>query len=370
MKILHVIPCFDSSAGGTAYAVKNIADSLSNFDVEQVILTAGDSDMDVDCAEITSFPDIGSFRAHDGFKAWLNNNVGKFDLVHIHSIWLFHSRVAANSAMAAGVPYVVSPHGMLDDWSMSQKAWKKQIYLSLFESRVLRNAAALHCTLEAETESGCVRRLDVRAEVIPLSLEGAFFEDVDVVRDPNQILYLGRLHYKKQPDVLIRSFIELARDKPDLSLVIAGSGDEKYVNGLRALAEGCSASISFIGGITGCDKVKLFKKSGFFALPSLQENFGITVAEAMAAGAVPVISDAVALAKIVADHHAGFVSEAIQSSFQKVLRSAVDEINIADFRSNGEDYARSNFSQDAVGRQFFAMYKKYSTGGAPATPDF
>ena len=233
-----------------------------------------------------------------------------FDLVHIHSIWLFHSRLAAASARKAGVPYVVSPHGMLDDWSMSQKATKKWVYMRLFESRVLRQAAALHCTLPAEVISRSLIRLNVRKDVIPLAIEESFFQTSTVSRDPNQVLYLGRLHYKKQPDVLIRAFATLAKSVPDLKLIIAGDGDSAYVKELVTLAAARDARISFVGTISGREKVELFRQSGLFALPSLQENFGITVAEAMASGAVPVVSDEVALSEVVRGSRAGFVSEA------------------------------------------------------------
>ena len=360
MKILHVIPSFSSSAGGSAYALKNIADSLREFEIEQVILAAGDSDINVEGVDVINFPYVNNLKAHHGFKGWLQDNVQNFDLVHIHSIWLFHSRVAAKSARKAGVPYIVSPCGMLDDWSMSQKALKKKTYFKLVEEKVLKNAAALHCTLQAETESKCVKHLNVPTEIVPLAVEDAFFGDMCVDRNPQQILYLGRLHYKKQPDVLIKAFIELISEKPELRLVIAGDGDGDYVDGLTKLAEAHSNNISFVGMITGSEKVKLFKESGFFALPSLQENFGITVAEAMAAGAVPVISKEVALSVIITDHQAGFVSETGLSSFQKALLSAIEEKEIGVIRSNCQEYAFKNFSQSVVGDQFFTFSQNYS----------
>ena len=47
---------------------------------------------------------------------------------------------------------MLSVHGMLDDWSMAQRRLKKRLFLALAGNRLLRGAAAVHCTAQAELE--------------------------------------------------------------------------------------------------------------------------------------------------------------------------------------------------------------------------
>ena len=360
IKILHILPEFHSRAGGTAYAVRNIATALGAFDCEQTIATLGETDLAVDGVEVHSFSCGGMLRYSKELKVWLEDSIMSFDVVHIHSIWLYHSLVASRLCIKHKVPYVLSPHGMLDAWSMSQKALKKKLYFRFIESTTVRGAAAIHCTLDNEVLSSGITRFNTNVFTVPLCVEEEFFNnDISAERRQKQILFLGRLHYKKQPDLAIEAIAALSEEDPHIKLVIAGDGDKEYVDALQGLVRERNiwGRVDFVGNVSGAEKVKLFLESDVFVLPSLQENFGIAVLEAMAAGCIPVVSDEVALSDVIHAIDKGLVCWPQIDSFTDALEYALDIRNKATMRRAIQDVAQKYFSQEGVGSAFYEMYK-------------
>jgi glycosyltransferase involved in cell wall biosynthesis len=135
------------------------------------------------------------------------------------------------------------------------------------------------------------------------------------------VLYLGRLHYKKQPDVAIRAFAKLRAGFPEAHLVMAGEGEAGYVAELRRLAGelGLAGSITFTGPLLGEEKLQALSAASVFLLPSLRENFGIAVAEAMAAGCPVVVSPGVDIAEEISRAEAGLVCSPEPGLFAEAL---------------------------------------------------
>ena len=76
----------------------------------------------------------------------------KATLLHCHGLWRTQTRVA-RQFVNAGLPIVVSPHGMMDQWAMAHSSWKKEIVWRLWEEQVLRSASCLHALCQAEAEA-------------------------------------------------------------------------------------------------------------------------------------------------------------------------------------------------------------------------
>jgi glycosyltransferase involved in cell wall biosynthesis len=221
-------------------------------------------------------------------------------LVHIHGCWNFFGWSVARWCWREGIPYVVSPRGMLHPWSFAHQRIAKTIAYGLMESRVLRGARFIHVTSAEEAE--IVRRLDVNANIVMVP------NGVDVSAPPAEsavqeyrarigagpgdfvVLYVGRLHPKKGLETLVDAFRPIAARHPRARLLIAGSGDEHYVRRLRESCRGLEAAghVSFPGFLDGDERRLAFAAASAFAFTSHSENFGMSVAEAMAAGC-PVI---------------------------------------------------------------------------------
>jgi glycosyltransferase involved in cell wall biosynthesis len=228
--------------------------------------------------------------------------IDAYDLVHLHSMWITSNPQIARICRQLGKPYVVTVHGMLDDWCMRQKRLKKHVYLKTWASNLLSHASRVHCTADAELVQARPWLRGAPGEVIPLPMdlspfwrlpgpEHAIEAFPQIRRDMPRVLFLSRLHPKKGADRLIRASALLhARGMPH-QLLIAGSGSESYTKKLRQLSkdEGIEAHTSFLGFVTGKLKVALFQTASVFALPTSQENFGFVLFESLAAG-TPVVT--------------------------------------------------------------------------------
>ncbi len=224
------------------------------------------------------------------------------DVAHLHGAWMPTNVQLGRAAERLGVPYVMSPHGMLDDWCTSQSASKKRLFHALAGKRLFTHAAAVHCTAQAELDQSQKWFPGARTAVIPLLI------DMDQFRTPPgpeearsafprplarapTVLFLSRLHPKKGVEVLIDAVAALKSRGVDCNLLIAGSGDGSYAAALgrRVGERGITDRTRFLGMVTGRLKVSLFQSADVLALPTSQENFGLALAEAMACG-VPAVT--------------------------------------------------------------------------------
>ncbi|MCH8260013.1 MAG: glycosyltransferase [Planctomycetes bacterium] len=226
------------------------------------------------------------------------------DVLHLHVPWDPICIQLGRIARQAGVPYLVGIHGMLDDWSMKQKSLKKRLYLAIKGRRFLEQAAAVHCTAQAEREQSEKWYPKGRPVVLPLifdleeyidlpgpQLARQAFASVIPSTDEPVLLFLSRLHPKKRVDLLIEAAGELRRRGVSFKLLIAGTGDEPYEAQLRQLVKerALTEQIAFVGFVTGKEKVSLYQAAHLFVLPTHQENWGFVLLESLACG-TPVIT--------------------------------------------------------------------------------
>jgi glycosyltransferase involved in cell wall biosynthesis len=254
----------------------------------------------------------GSWKFSWPLTTWLLRNASTFDVVHVHALFSYSTIPGCRGAARRDVPYVLRPLGTLDPWSLKHQGWKKRPYLRLIERSHLAGAAAIHAT--SESEASAIRALGFGhcLHVIPLGVDGGPTpERVPVAESrPMRMLFMSRLHPVKGLPVLLDAMHRLGQSGPNhAELVIAGSGDPSYERELRQLVEsrGLSALVHFAGRVEGEEKRRLLAWADLFVLPSHHENFGIAVAEAMAASLPVLVTEQVAVAQEVAEARAGIV---------------------------------------------------------------
>jgi glycosyltransferase involved in cell wall biosynthesis len=256
-------------------------------------------------------------------------NHSRFDAVIINGIWQFHAW-GTWFALSAATPYFIFPHGMLDPWFRQAhplKHLKKSIYWALAERRVLRDARAVLFTSEDERLAArksfwpylCVERVvnygtewpvgDPKAQAI------LFRNKFPLSEGKRCLLFLGRIHPKKGPDILIEALNLVLQEMPDdigrnIHLIMAGTSDGAYVRKLMILAEqyGLANRITWTGHISGDLKWGAFHTAEAFVLPSHQENFGIAVSEALACGTPVLISNRVNIWREIYADGAGLIA--------------------------------------------------------------
>lgn len=203
-------------------------------------------------------------------------------------MWLPENAAAMRAARVNNLPLILQPCGMLQNWSLRQSRLKKKLAWRLYQRGLATGAAAVITTSEDEhSETAQHFPSTVEQACIPHGIE---LPDIAAsTTRQRQAVFLGRLHPKKQVDVLLRAW---ARLRPQgWRLLIAGGGEREYERQLRQIAEqsGLEDSVHFLGIVEGEAKSALLAGSQLFLQPSLQENFGIAVAEALAHG-LPVLT--------------------------------------------------------------------------------
>jgi glycosyltransferase involved in cell wall biosynthesis len=373
MKVLHVVPHVAPEQGGAVSAALGMAEALAEAGV-RVRLAATDHGLaqaPPAAFELELFPcRFCAWRYAPGMGRWLRREVPWADIVHIHTMWTYPTQAAARASRRAGVPYVLRPAGMLERWSMSRSALRKRLYAAAVEGGTIRHARALHWTADEERERSAPWSAAAPALVMAHGVPRRAYESlpspelfrrrVPALGHVRFLLHLGRVHAKKQPEVSIRALAQLRADFPDLALVVAGPGERAYLDSLRALARdlGLEAAVHFTGMLEGDAVQEALVAATAFVLPSLQENFGLAVAEAMAAGCPVVVSPEVALASQLAAHGAGWVAAATPAAVAEALRELLaDEPARLARAARARALVLDRFTWPAVARQLVAAYE-------------
>jgi glycosyltransferase involved in cell wall biosynthesis len=333
MKILQVIHSLDPQAGGTTEAVRQLSTALVRRGVQVDVLTLDAPD----APWLRDFPlpvtALGPGRGNYGYAPrlvpWLVRHGAEVDLVLVNGLWQFGSFAVWLAARKTSLRYAVFPHGMLDPWFRRRyplKHLKKWCYWPWAEYRVLRDAGAVFFTsederLEARRSFWLYR---CREQVVgfgidppPLgdgSVRETFLRQFPTLAGRRLLLFLGRVHEKKGCDLLLRAFRELlTRAAPagasGLHLVMAGPTDHPYGAAMLELAGqlGLEKDVTWTGMLRGELKWGAFLATEAFVLPSHQENFGVSVVEALACARPVLISNRVNIWREIEAAQAGLV---------------------------------------------------------------
>jgi len=299
--------------------------------------------------------------------------IGTFDVVHLHSVFLFPTWAGARAAARAGVPYVLSPRGMLDgDLIKRRSAAIKRTWIRLIERRNLAQAARIHVTSEEERRALVDLGLSLApTAIIPNGVDApiSFQPDIvsmDVRRLVTQgfdVLSFGRISWKKG----LNRLIEAAAEIPGVRVLVAGHDEDGLATKLRKLAVECGVGdrVLFLPRqLSGPDKEALFASARLFALPSLSENFGNVVAEAMIRGLPVLVSDRVGAADVVEASGGGVVVRGGEQSFSAALVGILEsKERLAVMGAAGANYAREQLDWRRIARHFENLYEEVSVAG-------
>lgn len=320
----------------------------------------------VDGVRTTYFPvrRPRSYATSPQLAAELFRRIGDFDVVHVHSLYLFHGLVAGVAARRHRVPYIVRPHGTLDPYHRSVRVGRKAVYTWLVERRNLERAAGVHCTSEEERQHVEAVFPRTRTFVVPLGVAAGSPPAGDVsfatIEGRRLVTFLGRLTEKKRPVMLVEAFARIADRVPGAHLVLAGPDDERLGARLAARAGelGVGSRLSLLGPLSRADARHLLQRSSVFVLPSVDENFGVAVAEAMASGVPVVVTPGVALHREISERDAGLVSEPSPEALGRSIESILsDHEGALRMGANGRALARDLFDWATIAARLEAIYE-------------
>lgn len=380
MRLLHVSPSYLPAVryGGPVVAVHGLCRALADAGHRVDVFTTcadGPADLPVDPGAVTCVDGVEVryfplrrprrwFRS-PALAAAAARAAGDYDLIHVHALFLHPVSAAAAAARRAGVPYVVSPRGMLVRELFARRSpWLKQGWLALTGRRLLEQAAAVHVTSAREARD--VARFGLRlghVAEIPNGIDT--WPAGSASRDPDSVLFLGRLSWKKGVDRLMEAVALL----PGTTLTVAGNDDEGLRPQLEALAArlGIAGRVRFTGPVAGEDRRILYARAGVFVLASHSENFANTVLEAMAAGCPVVVTPAVGLADAVRAARCGVVcGESPRQLAAAIAGVLADRDAAAGMGERGRELVRDRYLWPRVAGRMTALYERLAGGRAAA----
>jgi len=382
MKILHVIANLAPRYGGPSKACWEMARAVARLGHEVSIYTTnqdGPGELAVpvdrpvyrDGVEIRYFP-IQSPRFWGTslpLARALRQKIPAVDLVHLHSLYLFHNLVAGYYCRRYAIPYLMRPQGTLDPYIYRRHRWRKRLMEIWFEDNNIRRAAALHFTTAEEAELAAPFTFQTPGLVVPLGIDsselallpeaGRFRDRYPELGDKHIILFFGRVNFKKGLDILVRAFGVVARRREDVHLVIAGPDNEGWGDKVRTwLSEaGLLARTTFTGMLLGPEKLAVLRDAEMFVLPSYSENFGIAVIEAMAAGLPVIISDKVNIWREVQAGGAGRVIPCEAGPLAEQILELLAQPELArQMGRNGRTLVQERFQWPRIAQNLAAAY--------------
>jgi glycosyltransferase involved in cell wall biosynthesis len=239
-----------------------------------------------------------------GLKSYCDECLHSFDIVHIYGLYDFLGIAVASRCLRHPISYVIEPIGMFRP--IVRNLWLKRAYHFLGGKRLVRKASCVIATSEREkreliaggvVESKIIIRRNGVEVPESLPLPGGFRKKIGVTSNAKLVLFLGRLIAKKSPDLLIRAYAQWRKTASNgkSSVLVIGGPDENdgYLRKLESLVQelGLRETVKFTGPLYDGEKWEAYRDADVFVLPSQNENFGNTVAEAVACGAPVIVTD-------------------------------------------------------------------------------
>ncbi len=297
---IHVIPSIAEESSGPSYSVSRLVQSLNHLNAPTTLAALDWSPIKSPPAFLKTFPiGIGPRRLGRSpmMFRWLKRETlsGDIRIIHNHGMWQLNSIYPSRVAKANGIPFVSSPRGALSQWAMNHGSRWKRVFWQLLQRSALQSSSCFHAT--AESELADIRRLGFKQPVSTIP-NGIDIPEIQTVPkcSPRTLLFLGRIHPVKGLDMLLPAWKAVEDRFPEWQLKIVGSdvgygGPVGYSQAMKNLSASLRIKrIAFLGEVLGNEKQRLLQQAELFVLPSYSENFGISVAESLAAGTPAIVT--------------------------------------------------------------------------------
>ncbi|MER5454991.1 glycosyltransferase family 4 protein [Micromonospora sp. NPDC002389] len=366
MRIGIVSPYSFDVPGGVQNHVMDLAEALIGLGHEVSVLAPADEDSPlppyvVPAGRSVPLPYNGSV-ARIAFgpvstarvRRWITR--GDFDVLHVHEpLTLSLSMLAVLSARG---PVVATFHtAMTRSRVLSVAQGVLQIVLERITARIAVSALARKVQVE---------HLDGGAVEIPNGVAVAKFAGVEPLPgwpgeyapgDGGTLGFLGRFTEPRKGFPILRdAFVELARQRPGLRLLVAGPGDrddlfDQFPPDLRD-------RVTFLGLVSEEEKARMLRSVHLYVAPNTGgESFGMILTEALAAGTTVVASDLDAFRRVLDGGRAGrlFPTGDAVTLRERLAELLDDPVQRAELTACGHQVV-ANFDWPVVARRVLEVY--------------
>ncbi len=377
LKISHIVTSIESEASGLSYSVPSLAKAQARLGSEVALLSVGPPARKTDNGvlfetmprDLSSIPVLQRLYMSSALRRRVIEPGP--DVIHNHGLWMMPNIYGAVARRKnSDVRFVTAPRGMLSATSLSFSPIRKKIFGHMFQNRALDAVDMFHATAESEADE--IRALGYAQ---PIAVVPNGIHDDAPAKSSRQagrdkvVISIGRVHAKKGLDRLIRSWAEVTGRFPDWKLVIAGPSEKGHAEELRQLVRQLALpTVEVRGPVYGAEKQQLYAKSSLFVLATLNENFGMTVAESLMAG-TPVICTKGAPWSGLETHRCGWWIdhgiEPLTAQLCAAMQAPAKEIDAMGAR--GRAWMKNEFGWQSIARKLTDAYGWLRDGGDPPT---
>ena len=353
----HIIPSKQKNAAGLLTSVNNISESLNLNNISSSIYS------------VHNYPIFFKKRF---FINKINSLKNKPDIFHSHGLWKSPSILANFYSKEKNIPYIISPHGMLDRWALNQNKYIKKIYWNFKEKDFLSNCNCIHALCESEYKSirdlGITNRIEIipnpveipNKSLLPLknSEELNWYKE-NVPTDIPYMLFLGRLNKKKGINELIQAWNKMQEKKHfDVYLIIAGFGDlDVYKN---IINKNKIKNVKLLGSCFGMNKNLIFSNSSGFILPSYSEGLPMAALEALSWGIPTYITKECNLDEFLSNGAAFEIKNninALQSTLEEWAHKTIHESkDLEIIGDKGRNLVKKKYTQKTISKKLIKLY--------------
>ena len=379
MRILHVTPSLSYEWGGPTKVVTGLTGALARKGVEVSVFAPSENDEELSTSNVKEvnvrlFPKGFLSRFWPSYSSpmakALMKQISDFDLVHIHEIWHHPHFAAYRAAKSARKHFIITIHGELEPWCLEHKGFKKKIYSTLIQRKILKQASALHAITEQEIKNIANYVDNKNVFLVPNAINLDDFENLPHrekienlypdMKGKRVILFLGRVHPKKGLDILAEAFGSISKKRDDIQLVIAGPDSKGYKREIVEILRAHNAlnNTIFTGMLTGDKKLAVLSRADIFVLPSYSEVLGISTLEAMACG-LPVVITKQCNFPEVEKIRAGKVIDADVAHLSEALIELLDNPDLCkEMGERGKRLVKEKYTWDKLADKMITAYEE------------
>jgi glycosyltransferase involved in cell wall biosynthesis len=373
----HVVASIGDRGAGTSYTVRALTRAMASLgasvDVHSVRGWRGGDDPEllagvvghtIHPQDLAALPILRRACFSDSLDQALRAAAATTDVLHGHGLWLMPNVYPARAARRGSAKLVISPHGMLGAAALAFSSRGKTAFWRLFQKDALQQAACLHATCDAEHAEIRAAGLANPVAVIPNGVDLPALDGVEDPGRPRTVLCLGRIHPKKGLDQLVRAWAQVEPTRPQWRLRIVGPAELSHDRQLMALSQSLGLRrVSIEGPAFGTAKLAAYRDADLFVLASRNENFAITVAEALAAGAPVIATRGAPWAGLDAAGCGWWLDQGgAPLAAALVLATATPRAELDAMGRRGRAWMSRDFGWDRIGADMLDVYRWLTTG--------
>jgi len=373
MKIVHIVPSISAEASGPSYSVPRLCDALTcqGEEVELHVLSpapANASFQHYTTHAHPSWPLLPRLGISPRMRNALAKSAKTAQIMHNHSLWMLPNIYPSSAVKGTQCRLVTTPRGTLSEYAINRSRWLKRAVWALGQRNVLRESACLHATAEIEYHEIRHKGLHAPVAIIPNGIEiPSEHKHQKSSKQLRRLLFLGRIHPKKAVDLLLHAWAKLEKQYSDWELHIVGPDNIGYLSKMQALAEELKIKrMTFPGPVYGSEKRRAYLSADLYVLPTHSENFGMTVAEALAHGVPAIVSKGAPWAGLEKER-CGWWIDIGEEPLAECMGEAMSKSSkdLADMGMRGREWMNRDFSWDKIGKMMHKTYEWVLGGGTP-----